>query len=180
MVSRMEEQLFNPFEDRLSRDIRNELSEGLALAIQSGSLEKLANIVGKYRERRLARCYTAYIDDRYARYEQALAVILPGITDPIHQGLILWDLGLYFEVHEVLEQAWYSAKGRTKLTMQALIRAAGVYIKREYGFQEAAARIAAKSIPVLEENRALLETYFQPDKLISALASPDTPPPRLL
>ena len=94
--------------------------------------------------------------------------------------MILWDLGLLFEVHEVLEHAWYTAEGRMKLTMQALIRAAGVYIKREYGYNEAAARIAAKAIPVLEKNRALLEKYFKPEKLIAALASPDASPPQLL
>ena len=176
----MKEKLFNPFEDRLSRDIRNELSENLAVAITTGSAEQLANVVEKYRRRQLAGCYTAYIEDRCVRYEKALAAICPGIIDPIRRSLILWDLGLFFEVHEVLELSWYTAEGQVKLTMQALIRAAGVYIKREYGFQEAAARIAAKAIPVLEENRAFLARYFQPDKLISALSSPDIPPPRLL
>ena len=67
-----------------------------------------------------------------------------------------------------------------KLTLQALIRAAGVYIKREYGYNDAAARIAEKAMPVLEENRALLEGYFKPEKLIAALASPDASPPQLL
>ena len=175
----MYKQLFNPFEDRLSRDLRNELSEALAVAVETGSDEKLANIMKKYRSQPLADCYRTYLEDRCARYEKALAAI-PGIIDPIHRSLILWDLGLLFEMHEVLEHAWYTAEGRMKLTMQALIRAAGVYIKREYGYNEAAARIAAKAIPVLEKNRVLLEKYFKPEKLIAALASPDASPPQLL
>jgi len=175
----MTEQLFNPFEDRLSRDLRNELSEGFAVAVETGNADTLADIVKKYRRQPLAECYRSYLEDRRARYEKALAAI-PGITDPIHRSLILWDLGLLFEVHEVLEHAWYTAEGRMKLTMQALIRAAGVYIKREYGYHDAAARIAEKAIPVLEENRALLEGYFNPKKLIAALASPDASPPQLL
>lgn len=176
----MTEQLFNPFEDRLSRDLRNELSEGLAVAVETGRTEKLTDIIKKYRRQPLADCYRTYLEDRRARYEKALAAIKPGITDPIHRSVILWNLGLFFEVHEVLEHAWYTADGRMKLTMQALIRAAGVYIKREYGYYYAASRIAAKAIPVLEENRALLEVYFKPEKLIAVLASPDAPPPELL
>jgi hypothetical protein len=53
--------------------------------------------------------------------------------------------------------------------MQALIRAAGVYIKRQYGYHDSASRIAAKAIPVLEENRLLLAAYFDPGTLILAL-----------
>ncbi len=104
----------------------------------------------------------------------------PGITDPIHCSLILWDLGLFFEVHEVLEHAWYSAEGAMKLTLQALIRAAGVYIKREYDFHDSTGRIAEKAGPVLEANRELLAKYFNPEKLISVLAVAEIPAPRLL
>ncbi len=82
--------------------------------------------------------------------QQALEIIRGGITDPIQQAVVLWNLGLFFEVHEVLEHVWYTAEGKMKATLQALIRAAGVYIKREYGFNDSADRIAAKAIPVLE------------------------------
>jgi hypothetical protein len=176
----MSEDLFNPFLDRLSRDLRNDLSEGLAKAILSGSTEKLAGTVTHYRGLQLAECYRTYLEDRYARYEKALPAIRTGITDPIHRGLILWDLGLFFEVHEVLEHAWYTAEGAMKLTLQALIRAAGVYIKREYGFHDSAARIADKALPVLEANRTLLATYCDPEKLIRALQNPESVPPTLL
>ncbi len=176
----MNTQSFNPFEDRLSRDIRNELSEGLAIAIESGNVDKLIKTVEKYRQQPLAECYRTYLEDRYSRYEKALAGISLDITDPIHRGLILWDLGLFFEVHEVLEHAWYTAEGAMKLTLQALVRAAGVYIKREYGYYDSAARIAEKAVPVLAENRSLLIGYFHPDQLITALLDPKSVPPRLL
>ncbi len=103
-----------------------------------------------------------------------------GITDPIHRGLVLWDLELFFEVHEVLEHTWYSAQGSMKQTLQALIREAGVYIKRRYGFSDSAIRIAAKAIPVLEENQAVLEVYFELSTLVAALRDPVAPPPKLL
>ncbi len=113
----MNEQLFNPFEDRLSRDIRNDLSEGLAKAIETGSSEKLKETVEQYRRQPLAQCYKEYLEARYARYEKGLETINRGIKDPIQQGLVLWDLELFFEVHEVLEHTWYSAEGNKKATL---------------------------------------------------------------
>jgi hypothetical protein len=175
----MTDQIFNPFEDRQSRDIRNDLSEGLAEAVETGSSDKLIKIVANYRQQHLADYYRDYLEDRYTRYIKALKVIHGGITDPIHQGVVLWNLGLFFEVHEVLEHVWYSADGNMKATLQALIRAAGVYIKREYGFNESANRIAAKAIPVLEANRNILEAYFKTETLIYALKNPEALPPIL-
>lgn len=175
----MTDQLFNPFEDRQSRDIRNDLSEGLAEAVETGSSDKLTKIVENYRQQPLAGYYRDYLEDRYARYIKALQVIQAGITDPIHQGIVLWNLGLFFEVHEVLEHVWYSADGNMKATLQALIRAAGVYIKREYGFKKSADRIAAKAIPVLEGNRDILDVYFKTETLTSALKDPEALPPIL-
>jgi len=175
----MTEYQFNPFEDRLSRDIRNDLSEGLAKAIETGNVSVLATTLAGYRQQALADWYRDYIEDRSNRYQKALDLISRGITDPIHQGLVLWNLGLFFEVHEVLEHVWYSAQGRMKLTLQALIRAAGVYIKREYGFNEPADRIAAKAVAVLEANSDILQKYFPPAQLTEALQNPDAPPPKL-
>lgn len=175
----MKNELFNPFEDRQSRDIRNELSEGLAVAVETGNGEKLTKIIAEFRQQPLADYYREYLEDRYARYQQALQHIQKKVADPIQQGLVLWNLGLFFEVHEVLEHAWYSAQGNMKLTLQALIRAAGVYIKREYGFNDAADRIAAKAIPVLEANKDILQVYFKVEDLTSALKNRDSLPPIL-
>ena len=170
---------FNPFEDRLSRNIRNDLSEGLAESVETGNTDKLTQVVENYRQQPLADYYRDYLEDRYKRYEKALKIIREGITDPINQSLILWDLGLFFEVHEVLEHAWYTAEGNMKMTLQALIRSAGVYIKREYGFNDSANRIAAKAIPVLEANQDILEVYFKTEKLVSALKNQEALPPKL-
>ena len=61
---------------------------------------------------------------------------------------------------------------RKRVFLQALIRAAGVYIKGEYGFDEGAAKLAAKALPVLVANRDRLAAYTDPDRLITALRSP--------
>lgn len=175
----MTENQFNPFEDRLSRDLRNDLSEGFAKAVETGNADLLFATVEGYRQQPLADCYHDYLEDRCNRYAQALELIGANITDAIHRGLLLWNLELFFEVHEVLEHAWYSAEGRTKLLLQALIRAAGVYIKREYGFNQSADRIAAKALPVLEANRDILAAYCNTEELLLALHKPDAPPPKL-
>ena len=171
---------FNPFEDRLSRDIRNRLSSGLAEAIETENGESLLSLFNKYQKRKLPRYCSDYIEERSLLYTQALTAIETGEKDPIHRGLILWDLELFFEMHEVLEHAWYTAEGAMKETLQALIRAAGVYIKLEYGYIPQAEKIAEKSRTVLLENRSLLQHYFEPDKLISALTRLQERPPKLL
>lgn len=175
----MDISLFNPFEDRLSRDIRNNLSEGLAVAVETGNSDRLTGIVTQYRQQHLPEYCLDYLEDRYARYRTALHAIQGNITDPIHQGIVLWNLRLFFEVHEILEHVWYTAKGDMKATLQALIRAAGVYIKLEFGFNESASRIAAKAIPVLEANRYILDNYFKTEILITALKAPHDLPPVL-
>ncbi len=175
----MEKSLFNPFEDRLSRDIRNNLSEGLAEAVETGKTDKLSTIVENYRQQPLAWYYLEYLENRYARYRTALQRFHANISDPIQQGIVLWNLGLFFEVHEILEHVWYTAEGDMKATLQALIRAAGFYIKLEFGFKDSACRIAAKAIPVLEANRYILDRYFNTDTLITALKDPQYLPPEL-
>lgn len=177
----MQEMLFNPFEDRLSRDIRNDLSSGFAKAIETGESKLLKETLEKYRTLAPDNCYLHYILERETKYQKALAEIGNKIDAPIAQAVVLWNHGLFFEVHEVLEHAWYSAEGQMKATLQALIRAAGVYIKLEYKFVDSAVRIAAKAVPVLKDNTGFLEKYFQPTKLITALeeVSETSSPPHL-
>jgi predicted metal-dependent hydrolase len=98
----------------------------------------------------------------------------------VRQGLILWDLQLFFEVHEVLEHAWHGAEGGRRRLLQALIRAAGVYIKLEFGQSRQAAGLAEKACAGLEENRDALREYFAPEELIAALRSLNPTPPALL
>ena len=93
---------------------------------------------------------------------------------------MLWDQQLFFEVHEVLEHAWLTAAGAEKQILQAMIRAAGVYIKLEYGYPAAAGKMAGRALPVLQKNRDFLARYFEPELLMRPLAVLDPNPPRLL
>lgn len=177
----MNQEKFEPFMDRLSRDIRNDLSESLLAAIQQHSLAPAEAVARGYLQRKLAPHYCSYIHERLQRYRLALDLLLQVAPDDvIGQGLVLWDNELFFEVHEVLEHTWMQANGDQRRLLQALIRAAGVYIKLEHGYEAPARKIAAKAIPVLEEFRQQLGRYFDPDRLLTALHTLDRLPPKLL
>lgn len=171
---------FDPFRDRLSRDIRNALSASLPDCLQLGSLEPAHQIAERYLATQPGPELTTYINDRLARYGQFLPQVPSGPQDVLWQGLALWDLGLFFEVHEILEHAWLQAQGPEKDLLQAMIRAAGFYIKREFGFSEGAHKLAAKALPVLEAHRERLARYCNPDRLLLALREEHEQPPLLL
>jgi len=170
---------FNPFEDRFSRDLRNDLSEALVKTIESGNSQFLEDQIATFRQHSMAQAYADYLEFRTSRYQKALAQIGKEVTDPIARAVILWDLQLFFEVHEILEHAWYEAEGDYKSILQALIRAAGVYIKLEFRYVEAAQKIASKALPVLEEHRSSLEKFFVVDRLLSSLKNLGQVPPEL-
>lgn len=73
-----------------------------------------------------------------------------------------------------------SACGEEKALLQALIRAAGVYIKWEHGFDAAAVKMATKALPVLTDNTQRLAVYIDPERLLAALRVVTGKPPRLL
>ncbi len=172
--------IFEPFQDRLSRDVRNALSRALALALAERNPAPFETAAASFLNRDPDRCYKDYIESRLNRYRLAFARIQLGDQDPFRQGLVLWDLQLFFEMHEVLEHAWYHAEGNRKTVLQAMIRAGGVYVKLEYGYTRQAAKIAAKALSVLENNTALLGEYFAPGELLQALKTLAPIPPVLL
>ena len=171
---------FDPFQDRLGRDIRNDLSRTLPVVFARRSLDPASKVATRYLEADIDRWYRDYIDDRLARYAKALATA-GAERDPIRLALILWNLGLFFEVHEILEDAWrQAASGPHKKVLQALIRAAGTYIKLEHGYTQAAAKMAGRALPVLEEHRTIIAGYFEPEPLLRSLRNLALPPPKLL
>ena len=171
---------FDPFRDRLSRDIRNDLSASLPTCMAQHQLTAALTVAERYLAGNPGPEQVAYIEERLDRYARFLAQVAGGPAEVVWQGLVLWDLGLFFEVHEILEHAWLRSAGAEKDFLQALIRAAGVYIKREYGFDDAAAKMAAKALPVLAANRHRLAVYSDPDRLLTALPAADAKPPLLL
>ena len=171
---------FEPFQDRLSRDIRNELSAALPLALAQNALTPVEGVAQRYLQQDLASPYLAYIEARLAGYTKAFAMIArTEAKDALAKALVFWDLGLFFEVHEILEQAWRGAQGAEREILQAMIRAAGFYIKGEYGYFEAGARMAARAVVALEKNRQGC-TGFDLDTLLASLRNLDPIPPKLM
>lgn len=171
---------FDPFRDRLSRDIRNDLSRCFGQSLADGSLSPVEELSASLLEGDLHRCYREYVESRLELYRRAFDRIRKSGQDPILRGLILWDLRLFFEMHEVLEHAWHHSEGGLKMLLQSLIRAAGVYIKLEHGYYRQAARLAEKACAVLEKHGGALRDYFAPEALIAALRSLNPVPPILL
>lgn len=170
---------FEPFQDRLSRDIRNQLSAALPQALSQMELAPVRGVAARYLQQELAAPYVAYIEARLAGYAKALAIIARhGITEALARALVFWDLGLFFEVHEILEQAWHGAHGAEKEILQAMIRAAGFYIKGEYGYFEAGAKMAGRAVAALEKNRQGC-TGFEVDTLLQSLRNLDPVAPKL-
>ncbi len=171
---------FEPFQDRLSRDIRNDLSATMPEMLDQLDPCAAQKVASRYLDMDIESYYKDYITDRIASYLLALEMIRKGPDDIFWRALVLWDQKLFFEVHEVLEHAWYQAMGDEKQILQAMIRAAGVYIKLEYGYTEAAHKMADRALPILTEHQGFLARYFDPTKLISALNGLNPEPPRLL
>lgn len=170
---------FDPFNDRLSRDIRNALSTSLTTCLEEKSISVAEETAKHFEPESLPACYQDYIKNRLNAYRIAIEKITAIEEDPLRQAIILWDLKLFFEVHEVLEHAWLQAVGDEKLILQALIRAAGAYIKYEIGALSPASRLADKAIIVLSEHKTFLTTYFEPDLLLESLQDLAKEPPKL-
>ncbi len=171
---------FQPFADRLSRDIRNELSKAFVRSLAEGTPAAFSKVAEKFLAGAPDLCYRDYIDDRLERYGRILDRVRAAPADDFRLALMAWDEQLFFEVHEILEPLWLKAEGDYKLFLQAMIRAAGCYMKDEAGYPGPAARLAAKALPVLVENRHMLAEEADADRLIRALTPPLSPPPQLL
>ncbi|MDX9894504.1 MAG: DUF309 domain-containing protein [Desulfofustis sp.] len=171
---------FDPFTDRLSRDIRNDLSESLTDVLSSRSLEPALMVAERYRRHHPAPLYHDYINNRLNAYRRTLDRLAEkNVSALLPTAAVLWDLGLFFEVHEILEPAWMSATGDQKLLLQALIRAAGVYVYLEAGYPQRAAKIAGKAVPVLQCLQAAAADSLDMGALINALRELRTEPPRI-
>ena len=138
---------FDPFKSRLARDIRNSLSRSFlhALAVKDVSLFQRCG--AHYLQQNLEPVYGRYITDRLAKYEEAYAIKEQrNLKEVLEQAAVFWDLGLYFEMHELLEPAWKDAEGDRRRALQGLIRAAGMKIHAENNNLKAAVSMGTKAM----------------------------------
>ncbi|WP_187149359.1 DUF309 domain-containing protein [Desulforapulum autotrophicum] len=173
---------FDPFENQLCRQIRNELSASLMDSIHRQDISILKAVAQRFSPDHVEPVLAQYIDNRITRYREVIAQIRP-TTIPTHDtyaiSLLLWDQELFFEVHEWIESKWLESRGAEKQLLQALIRAAGVYVHLEAGNPKRAERMAIKALPPLIQHKSLVPGYFNVDRLIASLEPLNSVPPKL-
>ena len=164
--------LFNPFEDRIDRDVRNLLGSAFIDALHKGDPAPVAQAVSDLERATLPDPAQRYIKARYHRYivvlEQVSSNPLLGADIYATAGL-LWDESLFFECHEWLEQNYRAVQGQEKKVLQAMIRTAGTFELLAYNRKKAAVSVAAKALSVLEFNLLQVPESFNIQPKIARL-----------
>lgn len=170
---------FDPFSDRTARDIRNRLSTALVHALTGGGNE-VAAVAGEWLARPLDEPYRRYVEEKAQRYREVLAEVrTTGITNVRLQAVALWNAGLFFELHELLETIWPKAAEPERTALKGWIQAAGAYLHLERGKPEAAQGLARRARHHLAAGAASLSFIVNLDELIQALDQPVPRAPRL-
>ena len=169
---------FDPFESRSDRDIRNALSKGFLQALETHDSSPLDSALENLSP---TRAQEKWIKDRMARYTRALSHPISDLNQPLTTAALLWDLQLFFECHEWLEDIWLGLKGEKKKALQGLIRACGAYAMAEASRPGPAQKSAKKAMALLKTHRDQVPKIFQVDDFLKALAQWPLParPPRL-
>jgi len=159
---------FDPFRDRLARDIRNSMSKSFLHSLAERDISHFQECVAKYLQQHLETAYEAYLTKRLEKYEKAFSAIAGFESrEVLQQAAILWDLELFYEMHELLEPLWKEAEGGRRRALQGLIRAAGMKIHAENNNFKAASSMGAKALADLLTYGNELESF---DRLEAVLA----------
>lgn len=172
---------FDPFGSRICRNARNELAEALMRAIRGRRGEPVRAAAAPYRTADAPPAVRRYVESRLERYADLIARLPPeaGAEKETHAvAAQLWDRELFFELHEWLEQRWHRSRGDERALLQALIRAAGVYIHLEQGRAAAARKLADKALSGLAGLRVRMPAPWDADALVDALRRLDSVPPK--
>ncbi|MEJ2168365.1 MAG: DUF309 domain-containing protein, partial [Desulfobacterales bacterium] len=173
--------VFDRFNDRLARDIRNSLSESFVDALTKLDQSEYQAAARKLLAGNLPDVYADYIKDRLERYARIFGEInANGISDAKIQVLVIWNHGLFFEVHDHLERLWQEADGDDYQALKGLIQAAGVYIHLTLNHRQAAERLAIKSSARMQKYAHCLTFIDNLNLLIDKLQRLDRVPPLLV
>lgn len=171
---------FDPFSDRLARDIRNTLSEAFVAALTRKQRSVYQKTAATWLNKNLAQPYVRYIHDRLQRYGHIFKQINDNqLNDVRLQTLLIWNKGLFFEVHDHLETIWARTSGDEHQALKGLIKASGVFIHMEHGHQDAVERLSLKSSKLLRQYSHCLTFITNLNVLIETLAQQNPKPPRL-
>ena len=171
---------FDPFNDRLSRDIRNTLSEAFVDALARRQPFEYQAAAKKWLTEKLAAGYVNYIKDRLHRYDIVLEkIIVFRLNDARLQSLVLWNYGLFFEFHDHLERIWQKTTGDEHQAIKGLIKAAGVYIHMEHNHEKAVESLSTKSFNLMRRYSHCLTFITNLDILTERIKNLNAVSPKL-
>jgi hypothetical protein len=172
--------IFDPFNDRLSRDIRNSLTEAFVASLKQKDSSHYKNLSRQWLAKEPGLLYNEYIQHRLQSYDFVFDFIRHNHIDSARlQALTLWNQRLFFEVHDLLEDIWHKTEGDEYQAIKGLIQAAGVYVHMESNHREAVKRLAAKSVVLIRNYAHRLGFISNLSALINALETCDPVPPVL-
>lgn len=164
--------LFNPFEDRTDRDVRNLLGSAFISVLHKGDQTPVTQAVSDLDRKKLPAPAQSYIKARYDRYAAVLEQISsnPLLSADIYATAdLLWDESLFFECHEWLEQNYRTVQGQEKKVLQAMIRTAGTFELLTYNRKKAAVSVATKALSVLDSHFLQVPESFNVEPKIARL-----------
>lgn len=171
---------FDPFNERRSRDIRNGLAQAFVEALAADEKEIYHRRARELLADELPVQHDAYIRGRLERYDQLMADSgRRRRSRPYAMAVKIWNLGLFFELHEYLEIIWQRTSGEEHRALKGLIKAAGVYIHLENHNDAAARRLAQRARRQMKQHSSPLMFIANLDVLLECLRRPDPDPPRL-
>lgn len=175
--NRSEPDGFDPFTHRLSRDVRNTLSTALSQSLASETSETFETAAAEWLDRLSHDACRRYVEERLRRYRQAFKAVCRLPSDRLlPQIAILWNLKLYFEVHEVAEEAFHAASGSDREFLQGLILAAGVFVQQDAGRHGAAGSLSKRAYGILNQHGSRLSFMKNPKVFLDGLLQ-DPPQP---
>ncbi len=172
---------FDPFENRLCRDIRNTIGHDFVKAIQENDRRHFKDVCHAYQSEKINAYHRAYIRHRINCLETVFDQMAEqGVTSSDHSlmSVILWNLELYFECHEWLEMKWSAAHGEDKKALQALVLSAVMYEQLEYGRKIPAKKVAAKAILLFKQYRDYIPEPFDVNLFLLKLTGLDPVAPK--
>jgi hypothetical protein len=173
--------LFDPFSDRTSRDIRNALSSALVAELRGEQDRYVDTVAGRWLDDVDEEPYRSYIEQCRARYGHVLDHIRKQqIRGTRSQAVVLWNFGLFFEMHELLETIWLGSSGKERDALKGLIQAAGAYVHLLRGKPEPARKLAYRAGENIRKAREYLPFISNLDQLLHCLDQLADPPPKLL
>ena len=172
---------FDPYSDRLARDIRNSLSSAMVGELSGNDGGVLSAEADGWLAGTPAPVYRTYIEERLALYRRVIDRIrADNVTDPRRQAIYLWNRGLFFELHELLETLWPRTRDPEYSALKGWIQAAGVYVHFQRGKHEAARSLGRKAVTYLRKGREALGYIANLDQIIDAVSDPTEEAPQIV